>query len=253
MNTAGKRTLVVSLHDVTPAFRPAGADLLRRLRDAGVPRTVLLVVPRWHGGEPFSRDPAFCGWLRDLQAQGHEIALHGYIHRDEQPRAGSPWRRWVATVYTASEGEFLSLDRAAAERRIREGLDVFREAGLSPRGFVAPAWLMSPGAVQAAAALGFSYTTTWSSILPLPAGLPLRAPVLVASTRAAWRRAASRAWLRLWGALQGRADVLRVAFHPADLRHPAVADLLLDVSRRAARGREVVTYAEIAARMAQRS
>jgi predicted deacetylase len=73
---------------------------------------------------------------------------------------------------------------------------------------------------------GFHYTTRWDAVdLLQPPDRPvatIAAPTLVWSVRARWRRVCSRAWIRMWGIAQSRAEVLRIAVHPVDFAHPKV-------------------------------
>lgn len=117
----------------------------------------LLVVPHYHHGN--SGDGRFRAALDQRLALGDELALHGYFHLDEgpRPRPGRDWlrRRW----YTAGEGEFAALDSSAAWLRLEAGLRWFAQRDWPVHGFVAPAWLLSPGSWTALRSLPFRYTT----------------------------------------------------------------------------------------------
>ncbi len=71
------------------------------------------------------------------------------------------------------------------------------------------------------------------------------APVLVWSVRAAWRRLCSRGWVRLWGALQRRAPVLRVAVHPVDFSYPTIEASVRAAIARNLRGRTAARYRDL--------
>src|SRR5438477_12869499 len=138
-----RRSFVVSVHDVAPCTREASARIIEALQHAGVRTTSLLVVPNYHREGSATEDTNFVSWLRDLEARGHEIVIHGYFH--ERPRRGDETIRekFLTRFYTEDEGEFYDLDYEEALRRIMAARDEFRESGLKPRGFVAPAWLLS--------------------------------------------------------------------------------------------------------------
>lgn len=213
------RALCVSIHDVSPHTWEA----CRRLRDAirsiaPIPLT-LLVVPNYH--RRGSTDPS---WYRDALeeclSQGDELALHGYSHLDELPLSRS-WRSFfLRRVYTSCEGEFSAVDTTEAARRIALGLDWFAERRWPVHGFVAPAWLMSPGAWQALADAPFSYTTTFRRFHFLSGGGSIPATSMVYGARNSATRWFSRAannalrWRLSW------APLLRYGLHPADARHP---------------------------------
>lgn len=218
----------VVLHDVAPA-RWDGctrvlAQLRRVAREAGVELPVsLLVVPRLHGDAavpvPYLR------WLHRQARVGHELVLHGLTHRDDAaPPPRGPAERLLRQAYTAGEGEFAALDGATAAARLAEGRAWARQHGLAVRGFVAPAWLLSPAARAAVAAAGFEHTSTLTEVVALPEGCALHARSLVFSTRSAWRRALSWAWVGALGRLQLRAGapLLRLELHPGDADHPAL-------------------------------
>lgn len=76
-------------------------------------------------------------------------------------------------------------------------------------------------------------------------GRTVAAPVLVWSTRAAWRRVCSRGWVRLWGALQRRSPVLRVAVHPVDFAYPSIEASVGAAIAGNLRGREAACYRDL--------
>src|SRR5437870_4861393 len=78
---AARNSLIVSVHDVAPVTQDAVQAILAQLAKAGVTTCSLLVVPDYHHNHPIFEDHAFLSWLRQLQAQGHEIVIHGYFHK----------------------------------------------------------------------------------------------------------------------------------------------------------------------------
>src|SRR4051812_25206302 len=96
----------VSIHDVSPAFDREIEDALAACAEAcsGVgAKPALLVVPNFHGKWPLDRYPAFVDRLRELQAAGHEIILHGFFHASD---GGSFFAQKIAS---AGEAEFADL------------------------------------------------------------------------------------------------------------------------------------------------
>ncbi|MHB0948842.1 MAG: DUF2334 domain-containing protein [Gemmatimonadaceae bacterium] len=211
--------LLVAIHDVTPAFAAQITRLWELCTDRGV-CPALFVVPRWHGGWPLARYPDFVQWLRDRQGAGAEIFLHG----DRHDEAGLT-RDWRATLRalgrTDREGEFLTLTRAEAARRIARGLFTLRMAGLSPVGFVAPAWLTSEDALHAVAASGLRFGEDQRSVHLYTRHTRIASPVVRWSARAPWRAHMSAAVAAAHRYLHRDAALLRIALHPADLEHPA--------------------------------
>ena len=159
-----ERFVCVVLHDVAPSTRAACMRTLAAVAEvADVPAT-LLAVPRYHGERS---TPELVDWLEARRRRGDELALHGWSHRDEQAPAGAVdgLRR---RVYTRGEGEFWALSEREATRRIEAGIAWFREHGWPLAGFVAPAWLLGPGAWQALAMQRFEYTATLRELVHLP-------------------------------------------------------------------------------------
>lgn len=224
-NARAAGALCVVLHDVSPA-RWAGCQRVLALLDAfaeasGVPLPVtLLVVPHMHGDPAWP--PACLEQLHGWSRAGHELMLHGLTHLDEAapPRGLHDWL--LRRHYTAGEGEFAALTQPQALQRMQAGRRWARRHGLSMPGFVAPAWLLGPAGLAAAAQAGFTHTCTLGQVITLPQRQALPAPSLVFSTRSAWRRASSVAWNRLLARRAREAPVLRLELHPTDADHPAV-------------------------------
>lgn len=238
------RSLIVSFHDLHPGSRAACQRFLDLAAEAGVPHLSLLVVPRWHGGPPFDRDPDFVAWLRQLAAAGHDLCLHGNTHVVDEIRGG-PIARLMARFYTNREGEFYQLTQNEATTKLEDGLERFGCSNLPVHGFTAPAWLLSPPARDALQERGFHYNTLYGKVELLQEDHPIAAPTLVFSCRSAWRRIVSRYWTRYWMRVHAGAPVLRLAVHPCDLEHPTILDTLLHLLRRANIDRQPITYRDL--------
>lgn len=230
--------LAIVLHDVAPATWPACQRLLQCVAAIVQAPVTLLVVPRYHGESP-TED--WTAWLDAAVARGDELALHGYMHADQGETEGlrdTLLRRW----YTAGEGEFAALSHTEAAWRLKAGISWFQQHGWPLHGFVAPAWLMSPGTLAAVRELHFSYTCTLSELIVLPDGERRRSQSLVYSTRAAWRRSASLAWNALVALRERRSPLLRFELHPGDADHAAIRRSWTGLLERAMQdGRQPVT------------
>ncbi len=244
------RALCVSIHDVAPATWAGCRTLTQAVADVdpALPVT-LLVVPDYHGRG--SDVPAwYRNWLTARVGQGDEVALHGYTHLDDAPVttiAGYVRRR----CYTAGEGEFAAVSRECAMRKIAFGDAWCAKQGLRPRGFVAPAWLMSRGAWEALPAFDFTYTTTLGRFHLLREQRSIRAQSLVYSARSPWRRWTSRQWNTLLAARLRDAPLVRLSLHPADAQYPDLVDHLqrtLDELRHMRRAYTKMQFAEQASR-----
>lgn len=217
-----RRLCVVAVHDVSPATWPQCQRLLALLDAAGPVPVTLLVVPEYHHRVRVSEDRAFLKAMEVRLARGDEIALHGYYHLDNGPPARSAIERLRRRGYTSGEGEFSALSADQARARLERGLETFRRLGWPVAGFVAPAWLVSPGTWAALRGLPFTYTSTLGGLHLLHPCRFIPARSLVYSVRAPWRRQLSRGWNRyLFTRVRDHA-LLRLGLHPADACHPGV-------------------------------
>src|SRR5205085_9575344 len=124
--------LVVSLHDVAPSTRAASEKIIRELAHHGVRTTSVLVVPDYHHSGRAVDDRVFVQWLRDLEAGGHEIVIHGYFHQRPRRSNESLREKVITRRYTNDEGEFYDLDYDEALRRICRARDELVASGLRP-------------------------------------------------------------------------------------------------------------------------
>ena len=234
--------LVVSLHDISPRTWEPCRRILAELRRAGVSRTSLLVIPDHHHQGHFLRQPDFCAWLKEQVAGGHEAVLHGY-HHQRAPRNGETLRvRWITRTYTAGEGEFFDLPYESARALAGRGIEDFKQNGLNPSGFIAPAWLLGEEAERAIRDLGFAYTTRISGVWDLRHQRVHRSQSLCWSVRSAWRRGLSLAWNRWLFHHLVNAPLLRIAIHPVDIGHPHIWAQITRIVSNAARNRTPHTY-----------
>lgn len=247
------KALVVSLHDVSPLTRERCERIVAELISLGVARLSLLVIPNHHERGHVASDAALCEWLRARAAEGHEIVTHGYFHRRPRRTNESLVQKMTTRFYTADEGEFFDLDRASAATLVRRGNSELCELGLDPRGFVAPAWLLSREAEEALCEVGCEYTTRLREVADLRSGARHESQSLCWSVRAAWRRGASLVWnAALFRRLEG-APLMRLAVHPVDIDHPAIWRQIRSLTAAALRTRESVTYLDWIARQRELS
>lgn len=239
---ADRQALVVSVHDVAPVTKAAAEKIMTELSHHQVKVFSLLVVPNYHHRGSSMEDPAFVRWLRDLEAQGHEIVIHGYFH--ERPRRARETLRgmFLTRFYTNDEGEFYDLDYEEAFRRITRARDEFVKAGLQPRGFVAPAWLLSAAGEKAATAAEMEYTTRLTGVRDLRFGDNFHARALTYSVRSSWRRAVSLMWNSALARQIAATRLARVSIHPPDCEHPEIWQQIVQVIDRLAPNRIATTY-----------
>ncbi len=244
MSERGQRLLVVSFHDLTPETKDECDDFIDLMAQLGAKRTSLLTVPSPKGGRPLEEETEFVDWLRGRQDEGHEICLHGYSHyADRLPAAPAP--RLIGKVYTDREGEFQSLSKDQAQRRIHAGRVALRDAGFDVSGFVPPAWLINRDGLAAVARTRLAYVVLWGNIRLLPENMRITAPVLVYSARSKWRRDVSVLWIRLWHAINRKKRILRIAVHPSDLKYARIRESICMHVQKALRDRQPTTYRDL--------
>lgn len=248
MKTEPADCFVVSFHDLAPHCQEVCQDVLNQLAAIGIHRATLLVTPKWHDGESIDRRPDFLDWLRERESQGHEVCLHGYTHRAESVRGGIVAQA-IGRIYTASEGEFYQISYDEARCRVGSGLRLLRGIGLNVQGFVAPAWLLSGEGRKALVDEGLLYTNDLNRFLYLQTGQRIFAPSLVFSSRSGWRRWVSIRWVPLWGWLNRRVPVIRLAIHPLDWEYPVIRETIVGLAKRLQKNRAPLTYRELAQRV----
>ena len=235
--------LLVSIHDVTPAMDVPVRRLWELCRRHGL-TPALLVVPDWHGAWPIESHPGFVEWVRACAASGAEIVLHGERH-DE---VGLPrtWRDELRAIgRTAREGEFLTLQRSDATVRIARGLVRLRALGLTPIGFIPPAWLAREATHDAVCDAGLHVSEDAGTIRVHTSHARLHAPALRWSGRSTVRAVGSRVMAAVRWRTQRTVALVRLALHPQDLDHPVTA---LSVEREVARwsrARRVIQYTQL--------
>jgi uncharacterized protein len=245
------RTLLLSLHDVTPRHvrRLARAEAL--FRDLGVTHATYLLVPRYHGGWPVETNAEFSSWCREPRPFTVHWCLHGYYH--EELRTGRTDRRSLRTwlqrrFLTAGEGEFLSLSAAEVGDRIDRGREAFTGClGADPMAFVAPAWLFNRALTPALAERGFAWTEDHRRIYDLQHRTTIDAPVITWASRTRARR-----WGSIWLAprlLQRWHDtpIVRIALHPFDFDHPRMVETIGHTIAAALRDRAAESYEPVLA------
>jgi predicted deacetylase len=239
---ADREALIVSVHDVAPMTRPAVEKIVTELSHHRVPVCSLLVVPNYHHRGPSTDDRVFVRWLQELEAQGHEIVIHGYFHERPRRDGENLPEKFFTRLYTNDEGEFYDLDYDEALRRITQAREEFVQAGLTPRGFIAPAWLLGAAAERAAREAEMEYTTRLTEVRDLRSGDNFPARTLVYSVRSGWRRGASLAWNSILARQLAGASLARVSIHPTDRDHPEIWKQILRLTDQLVENRTPTTY-----------
>ena len=236
-----ERFVCLVLHDVAPSTRAACMRTLAAVAEVADVPVTLLAVPRFHGE---ATTPELVEWLGARQRRGDELALHGWSHRDEAMVPAGLIDGLRRRVYTRCEGEFWALSEREATRRIEAGIAWFREQGWPLAGFVAPAWLLGPGAWQALATQRFEYTATLRELVHLPGRDSVASQSVVYSTSNAWRRQSSLLWNAGVARLERSNRLLRLELHPRDADFGDVRRSWQKILARALHDRRATTVAD---------
>jgi predicted deacetylase len=240
--SATKDFLIVSVHDVAPSTQSACDKIISELTQQEVRHCSLLVVPDYHHQGASMQDRQFVSWLRNLEANGHEIVIHGFFHERPRRVRESFFEKLVTRFYTQGEGEFYDLGYQEAFRRIKTARDQFAAAGLKPRGFVAPAWLLSREGERAARDAEMEYTTRLRTVADLRSGETFHARSLVYSVHKGWRRIASLGWNATLSRVLHDKPLMRLSIHPPDFSYPAIWRQIVDLISEMAPLRTPTTY-----------
>jgi uncharacterized protein len=214
------RRLLASIHDVGPKFECHVDQLVDVLEPhIGAGNFAMLVVPDHWDESPLSAAPAFQAKLRRWADAGVEMFLHGWRHRDDAPATGFAQRHM-----TAGEGEFSSISRGDASARIADGRKLVEDVtGRPVAGFIAPAWLYSPGALDAVRDAGFAlaedHLKVWQ---PVSGRVVARGPVITWASRSPGRIRSSLMVAAAARALPEALPTARIAVHPGDVTVPAL-------------------------------
>jgi predicted deacetylase len=211
----------VSIHDVSPRWADEVQVALDLCQRASI-RPALLVVPDFHGRAPLLDDACFCGWLRELQAGGHEMFLHGFSHQAAERYDAAKGHARLAWLYaqrvaSGGEAEMSDVSETEGRRRIDEGYRVLERAGLRADGFVAPAWSMPRWLLPFLAERGCRFTESRWHVYDPAARHARRSFVLNWATRSPSRVVLTVATCRM-GKYARAALPARVAIHPGDMR-----------------------------------
>ena len=238
------KRLLASIHDVAPRFEREVDQLAERLdQRVGAARFAMLVVPDHWGRSPLAADKGFQARLRGWADAGVEMFLHGWKHLDDSPNS------FRQKHLTAGEGEFAALDEAEAIARLRRGRAVVEDAiGRPVAGFIAPAWLYSPGALAAVQAEGFAIAEDHLKVWrPTNGQILARGPVITWASRSPARIKSSLAFAALARHGLGWLPNVRLAVHPGDTTVPALLGSIDAALLTLQRGRVAARYADLLA------
>jgi len=232
---------LISLHDVSPLTLEECRQALELLGGVGLSPAQLscFVIPRHEDARAIDQEPDTLRFLGQLAGQGATLVMHGLTHR-MPGRARSPLGWFRGHLFARGQGEFFRCDAADAERRLAEGRAIFRRAGLESalRGFIPPAWLLSPAALQVVRGAGFEFYELFGGIQHR--GRQLVPRVIGWGSLSGIEARATALYADLQSRLPARD--LRVAVHPADMRRPSQRRAITRVLKRLLQDAHPVSY-----------
>lgn len=241
------KKLIASIHDVGPRFEAEIeqlADLLTHL--LGGPTFGMLVVPNHWARAPIAGNTSFQTRLRRWADAGSDIFVHGWYHRDDSVHPPG-LARMKARHMTAGEGEFLGLDRAEALQRMKDGRGLIEDIiGRPVAGFIAPAWLYGPGALDALTEAGFKLAEDHMRVWrPCDGTVLARGPVVTWASRSRARIASSILFANAAAQALRITPTVRVAVHPGDVGQPSLMASIRATIGRFRQRRSVARYADL--------
>lgn len=232
----------LSIHDVMPHTLERVEHILACLQERCVPPVTLLVVP----GLPW--EPPQIQRLRELAAEGHELAAHGWQHETTPRRL---YHRLHAALISRKVAEHLDLDSQGILELMQRSKNWFAENDLPlPQFYVPPAWALGPITQADLTKAPYRLIETTRGLIHLQAPPPAEQKAPPAPSQAGFKtgpirhrpddesRAVSfqklpltgyeadtafrKCFLRSWNAYQAKAAVrsncpLRISIHPDDL------------------------------------
>jgi hypothetical protein len=216
---------LVSIHDVMPETLGAVRELIDLCRQHRASPVTLLVVP----GRSWTRDGLQT--LRDWQAEGHELAGHGWHHRCRSIRGLR--HRLHSWLISRDVAEHLALSSEQIVRLMERCGSWFGEQGLGvPSLYVPPAWALGPVDHARLRHVSFASVEVLGGVLSTRDGSLWRLPLVGFEADTRMRAAALRGWNRLNRRLASRGTrPLRIAIHPHDHRLRLHDDLRRSLER----------------------
>lgn len=223
--------LNVSIHDITASKLVLVEGLVEFLKSLKIEKISLLIVPKHHDVESVSE---IIDRIKPL-TEKNEIVLHGYTHLGKRFSKLS-----YKNIFTDNEGEFVSFEDT--EERIIKGIEVLKENGLMPEGFIPPAWLMRKDDFKVLKKFGFRFTTDRRYVYDLQTGKKYFSPVITFSSRR-FIEGLSLSYVFISKKFIKNFSLLRIALHPNDINSSRKTNLIGEIIR-TNRQRKVVSLKE---------
>lgn len=236
------KKFLLCFHDFSVWNYPKVMTILKSLKDlAGRPFSVL-VIPSTEGASE-GAVKGFRTALTELQAEGFELALHGFKHKAEFSQ-GRSYMGLIGMNMTGGEAEFAGLSEFESSRLLQAGLaawkDLFAGENVAPAAFIPPTWYSNKFLPRQVRAEKMLYEDRFS--LTTAAGRRFCSPVASFAGIPAATEGLALAFGKV--ILRSPVKVPRLALHPVDFPHLETA--ARDLIRVALNNkRKVVHYREL--------
>ncbi len=211
------KLLNISIHDVCPSNLENVMAIRNLLSENGITRISFLLIPFYHEKES----------LLDIKSQikelikDNEAILHGYTHMSRDFK-NFDYRK----LLTNKEAEFLLEENLSL--RLDKGIRMLKDLGITPEGFIAPAWLFRKEVFGLLREKGFSFTTDRRYIYDIKNNKAIFSPVISFGSRGFIEKLSIFSFERMF-LLVKRLKVVRVALHPVDILNSSKVYRLLKV------------------------
>ncbi len=212
-----RKLLNISIHDVCPSNIKNVIALKELLQKNGINHISYLLIPFYHEKES----------LIDIKSQiqelikNNEAILHGYTHMSRDFKKYD-YRK----IFTHKEAEFLLEENLS--KRLEKGLEMLMHIDVTPKGFIAPAWLFRKEVFWLLKEKGFLFTTNRRYIYDLQDDKKLFSPVLTFGSRGVVEKLSILSFDKMY-ILTRYVRTMRIAIHPIDISNPLKIYKLLKI------------------------
>ena len=204
---------LVSIHDVMPETFNKVLQIIKWLKEKGVPPCALLVVP----GKNWNED--MISQLRALTREGYPLVAHGWFHKTKPKRL---FHKLHSLILSRDVAEHLDLDSSGIIELMNRAHNWFPENNLrSPKLYVPPAWALGFLNQSALSETPYEMVEITRGVLNLKGE---QSPKLITLPVTGYEadNATRTLFLRIWNQLQEKharfhKTPLRISIHPNDL------------------------------------
>ncbi|WP_022670505.1 DUF2334 domain-containing protein [Hippea alviniae] len=151
---------IVRFDDASPTMNKKKWQRVERLCDEYNIKPIVAIVPNNKDSDLVcdSYDSSFWSKVKDWQDKGWYIALHGYEHKYVTQNSG--------LVPINNRSEFAGLSYEEQKEKIEKGMRIFKEHGIEPNIWVAPAHSFDKNTLLALREVGISIVSDGIALYP---------------------------------------------------------------------------------------